>query len=137
MSYPLLVQPILDRHCVTCHKAGKSVPILTGEPTQTFTRSYEALREYVRWYEWGGESIQEIGTRPGHSGADESRLLKVLTDKTHAKDVSLPPEDNLRLCIWLDSNVPFYGTYEKETQLAQKAGQAVSPPMGQSGSPIE
>jgi hypothetical protein len=86
------------------------------------------LREYVRWYEWGGESIQEIGTRPGHSGADESRLLKILADATHAETVKLPPEDYLRLCIWLDANVPFYGTYEKEAHLAQKAGQSVPPP---------
>jgi len=131
MSYPLLVQPVLDRHCVTCHEAGKSEPILTGEPTQTFTRSYETLREYVRWYEWGGESIQEIGTRPGHSGADESRLLKVIEDATHAKAVALPREDYLRLCLWLDANVPFYGIYEKEAQSAQKAGQTVPPPLVQ------
>lgn len=128
MSYPLLVQPVLDRHCVKCHNDSKSPPVLTSEPAKTFTRSYESLRPYVRWYEWGGESIQEIGTRPGHSGADESRLLKILKDATHAEHVRLPPEDYMRLCIWLDANVPFYGTYEKEAELAQKAGQAVPPP---------
>ncbi len=128
MSYPLLVQTVLDRHCLTCHDAGKSPPILTSDPKGTFTQSYESLREYVRWYEWGGASIQEIGTRPGHSGADESRLLKVLKDAVHADHVNLPPEDYLRLCIWLDANVPFYGTYENEAQLAQKAGRAVPPP---------
>jgi hypothetical protein len=128
MSFPLLVQPVLDRHCVKCHDAGRSPPVLTGEPTSTFTKSYESLRDYVRWYEWGDKSIQEIGTRPGHGGADESRLLKVLKDAAHAEHVRLPPEDYLRLCIWLDANVPFYGTYEKEAQLAQKAGWAVPPP---------
>jgi len=131
MSYPLLVQPVLDRHCVKCHEAGESPPVLTVEPTSTFTKSYESLRAYVRWYEWGEKSIQEIGTRPGHSGADESPLLKVLRDATHAEHVSLPPEDYLRLCIWLDANVPFYGTYEKEAQSAQKAGQAVPAPSAQ------
>ncbi len=128
MSYPLLVQPVLDRHCVKCHDVGKTPPVLTSEPTDTFTKSYEGLRQYVRWYEWGGESIQEIGTRPGHSGADESRLLNVLKDMTHTESINLPPEDYRRLCIWLDANVPFYGTYEKEAQLAQKAGQVVPAP---------
>jgi hypothetical protein len=128
MSYPLLVQPVLDRHCVRCHDGSKSRPALTSEPTDTFTKSYESLRKYVRWYEWGDESIQEIGTRPGHSGADESRLLAILNDATHARQVELPPEDCLHLCIWLDANVPFYGTYEKDAQVAQKAGQAVPPP---------
>ena len=29
---------------------------------------------------------------------------------------------------WLDANAPFYGTYEKEAQLAQQTGQTVAPP---------
>jgi hypothetical protein len=132
MSYPLLVQPILDRHCLRCHDGSegdlKAPPILTGEPAGTFTQSYASLKPFVRWYEWGGNSIREIGTQPGHSGSDESRLLKIVQDKTHAKHVTLPPEEDLRLTLWLDGNVPFYGTYEKESQLAQQAGQAVPPP---------
>jgi hypothetical protein len=86
------------------------------------------LKPFVRWYEWGDKTIREIGTEPGRSGADESRLLKILADKTHAQHVTLSPEDDLCLTLWLDANVPFYGTYEKETQLAQQAGQAVPPP---------
>jgi len=132
LSYPLLVQPVLDRHCVRCHDGSqgelKATPVLTGEPKGSFTRSYESLKPYVRWYEWGGASIQEIGTRPGHIGADESRLLRIIQDKTHAEHVNLPKDDYLRLCIWLDGNVPFYGTYEKEAQLAQQAGHIVPPP---------
>ena len=132
LSYPLLVQPILDRHCIRCHDGSegelKAPPVLTGEPAGTFTRSYQSLKPFVRWYEWGDKTIREIGTEPGRSGADESRLLKVIADKTHARHVTLSPEDDLCLTLWLDANVPFYGTYEKETQLAQQTGQAVPPP---------
>ncbi len=136
LSYPLLVQPVLDRHCVRCHDgrrgeaclARTAPPALTGESGNAFTKSYESLRPYVRWYEWGGKSIREIGTQPGHSGADESRLLQVLRDTTHQQQVQLPQEDYLRLCLWLDANVPFYGTYEKEAQIAQQAGRVVPPP---------
>lgn len=132
MSYPRLVQPVLDRHCVRCHDGNqgelKAPPVLTGEPEGVFTKSYVNLKPYIRWYEWGGQSIREIGTEPGHIGADESRLPKILLDKTHAKHVTLSPEDDLRLTLWLDGNAPFYGTYEKEAQVAQQAGQAVPPP---------
>ncbi|HRR57855.1 MAG TPA: hypothetical protein P5057_12920, partial [Acidobacteriota bacterium] len=80
MSYPLLVQPVLDRHCVRCHDGSqgewKAPPVLTGEPEGAFTQSYASLKPFVRWYEWGDKSIREIGTEPGRSGADESRLLK-------------------------------------------------------------
>ena len=131
-SYPILVQPVLDRHCTRCHDGGqgelKAPPVLTADGAGTFTKSYEELKPYVRWYEWGGQSIREIGTEPGQIGADESRLLKVLADKTHAEQVKLPPEDYERLCIWLDGNAPFYGTYEKEAQVAQQAGHTVPPP---------
>jgi hypothetical protein len=101
---------------------------LTSEPAGTFSTSYESLRKYVRWYEWGGESITPIVTRPGRIGADESPLLKVLKDPIHTKHVHLSKEERRRIYIWLDANVPFYGTYEQQQQLAQKNGQAVSPP---------
>ena len=132
MSYPLLVQPVLDRHCTRCHDGGegelKAAPALTADAAGTFTKSYEELKPYVRWYEWGGQSIREIGTDPGHMGADESQLLKIVADKTHAEHVKLSPEDCEQLCIWLDGNAPFYGTYEKEAQVAQQTGHAVPPP---------
>jgi hypothetical protein len=135
MSYPLLVQPVLDRHCIGCHDGGrgamKAAPVLTGESAGTFSRSYQSLRPYVRWYEWGDKSIREIGTRPGEIGADQSRLLDILRDQTHAEHIELSDDDYLRLCIWLDGNARFYGTYEPALNLAQQAGQAIPPPSQQ------
>jgi len=129
---PVLVQPVLDKHCVHCHdgKAGdlKSELVLTSEPSGTFSTSYVSLRKYVRWYEWGGESITPIVTRPGRIGADESPLLKVLKDPIHKQHVHFSQEERQRINIWLDANVPFYGTYEQQQQLAQKSGQTVLPP---------
>ena len=110
------------RSCFGCHdgKEGdmKSALVLTGEHTEQFTRSYDDPKTYVRWYEWGGRTINEIATKPGHAGADESPLSKVLHDTLHAKHVQLPQEDLRRLYIWLDANAPFYGTYDKQQQLA-------------------
>ncbi len=131
-SYPRLVQPVLDRHCVRCHDGSKgpdkSPPVLTGEPAGTFTRSYESLKPYVRWYEWGGNSIRPITTKPGQMGADESPLAGILDDDSHRDHVRLSDADRRRIYIWLDGNAPFYGTYEKDAQLAQRNGQAVPPP---------
>ena len=131
-SYPRLVQPVLDRCCVRCHDGGeapgKSPPTLTGEPAGAFSRSYESLRPYVRWYEWGGDSIRPITTRPGEMGADKSPLARILDDATHAEEVHLAEEDRRRIYLWLDGNAPFYGTYEKESQQAQRTGQSVAPP---------
>jgi len=131
-SYARLVQPLLQEHCVRCHDGSpghlKSQLALTGDFAGTFSRSYESLKPYVRWYEWGGSSINQIVTRPGHIGADESPLLKVLEDPTHAEHIHLSEKDWRRLYIWLDGNAPFYGTYDREHQLAQRGGKAVPPP---------
>jgi len=132
-GYPRLVQPVLDRHCVRCHDGqageGKSPLVLTGEPSETFSKSYESLRPYVKWYEWGGSSITQVVTTPGRIGVDESPLINVIENPTHNKEVRLSAEDRSRLYIWLDGNIPFYGTYNKDTQLAQQLGKAVSPPV--------
>ena len=134
-SYCRLVQPVLDRHCVRCHDGsagpGKSRLALTSEPVGAFSRSYENLRPFVRWYEWGGKSIAQIVTRPGHGGADESRLVKILDDPTHATRAKLPAEDRRRLILWLDGNAPFYGVYGPEEQQAQRSGQSVPLPQVQ------
>jgi len=48
-SYPLLVQPVLDRHCLRCH-SGRKPPrgiVLTGQPQGHYTASYNVLARRV------------------------------------------------------------------------------------------
>ena len=129
MSYPRLVQPVLDRYCVSCHDGtqgpGKSKLDLTGAIDPPFTRSYKNLKPYLNWYAWGrGHHI----TLPGTLGADTSRLTTILRDKNHA-DVKLDDQSLRKLYLWMDANVPFYGTYWPEEQAAQLQGKAVDPPV--------
>jgi hypothetical protein len=123
---------VLERHCLRCHDGtsgpNKSDIVLSGEPTGTFTRSYESLRPYVRWHEWGGASITQTVTRPGHCGADESPLTGILDDANHRPHFDLPPVDRRRIYVWLDANAPFFGTYREDAQSKQRAGLAVRPP---------
>ena len=67
-------------------------------------------------------------TLPGHGGADESPLLRILEDQDHKPHLRLPAEDLSRLVLWLDANAPFYGTYSRPEQTAQRRGQAVPEP---------
>lgn len=132
LSYPLLVQPVLDRHCVRCHDGqagpGKSELALTRQVQDEFTRSYQNLKPFVRWNEWGGASLNPTATHPGRGGADQSPLTKVLDDANHASQLDLPEADRRRLYLWLDANAPFYGTYTQPERLAQLQGEAVPPP---------
>jgi hypothetical protein len=132
LCYPRLVQPVLDQHCIACHDgtkgADKSRLVLTGEPTGSFSRSYDSLRTFVRWYEWGAASIGAVATRPGQVGADASPLLTILEDSVHADRVRFSAADQERICAWIDGNAPFYGTYSEEEQRLQQRGKAVPPP---------
>jgi len=134
-SYARLVQPVLDARCVRCHdgkaepKKGegqKPRPVLTGQPAGAFSRSYQSLRPYVRWYEWGRNSISPIVTHPGRIGSDASPLTAILAGDRHRKRVKLTDAQRRRIYIWLDANVPFYGTYESAA-LAQAVGRPARP----------
>jgi hypothetical protein len=131
-SFPLLVQPVIDRHCVPCHDGqegqDKSKLALTADPAKPFSRSYQNLKPYLRWYEWGGESISQIATHPGQIGADASKLTNILEDQNHQAQVQWTDAERRRIYLWLDANVPFYGTYDPGEQLAQREGKSVAPP---------
>jgi hypothetical protein len=132
LSFPRLVQPVLNRHCVRCHDGSKgddkSALVLTGQPAETFSKAYHNLRPYVRWYEWGGNSIEQIVTRPGRMPSHESTLPAILSDTVHKDATKLDEAELRRIYLWLDANAPFYGTYEVAEQLAQRNGQPVDPP---------
>lgn len=129
-SFARLVQPVLDRHCTGCHSSGPKAnarPALTGESQGDFSVSYENLKPSVRWYEWGGKSIAQAVTFPGHGGAEESPLMRILEDTNH-KEAGLSAAERERIVIWLDGNAPFYGTYSVSERLAQHRGEAIPPP---------
>jgi len=123
--YPRLIQPILNAHCIRCHDGStgtdKSPLVLTGEPNDRFTRSYNNLAPYLLA---PGDTI----TRPGKLGADISPLTGILAAEAHRAYVELPDEQRRILYLWLDSNVPFFGTYEEHDLPAQLQGLAVAPP---------
>ena len=131
ISYPRLVQPVLDRSCVSCHDGtpgpNKSELVLTGELAGQFTRSFESLKPFARVYEWGGNSIHQTVSVPGRMPSNESPLSAILDDETH-REIALTETDRHRLYIWLDANSPFYGTYSQTEQFAQQQGQPVAVP---------
>ncbi len=129
-SYPRFIQPILDRRCVKCHDGSenaKAGPALTGEKTARYTRSYDELRDYLKWYEWGGNNYREIATFPGECGADISPLSNVLLDDNH-KDVGLTDDERRDLYLWMDALIPFYGVYDEQQQALQQDGQKIAMP---------
>ncbi|MBR5627282.1 MAG: PD40 domain-containing protein [Thermoguttaceae bacterium] len=129
MSYPVLIQPILDRACVSCHDGSENgiAPDLTGESEEEFSRSYNNLEPYLRWYEWLGKTIRRISSLPGECGCDMSPLTVILDDENHL-NIGLSPKDRATINFWLDANVPFYGTEDPEDQKRQLNGEIIPIP---------
>ena len=122
-NYVKLVQPVLDKHCISCHNEGGKNPILTGKiDDKLWTPSYRNLQPYAFYYDGGGQFV-ESKTYPGKFGALASKLYQIV-EKGHKK-VKLTDEELHRLALWLDCNSDFYGTYEHLE--AQRRGEIVFP----------
>ena len=127
-SFPILVQPVLEKHCIKCHteqKAkGKKCPDLSkGKIGRNFFNSYKNLRKHAFFFD--NASWTTPRTIPGKFGAQASKLYQMLA-KGHNK-LKLPPEDMHRITLWLDSNSDFFGSYENLE--AQAKGEVVRPTM--------
>jgi hypothetical protein len=119
IHYPTDVQPILDRHCTSCH-SGKRLDgglDLSGTMTEYFSRSYESLmtRPLVAYIQefYGPQpdgQITNVEPVPPRSvGSHASRLMTILRRGHY--DVKMSPDEFIRLATWIDANGPYYGTY--------------------------
>ncbi|MFV1964891.1 MAG: hypothetical protein ACC628_05675 [Pirellulaceae bacterium] len=129
-SYVRLVQPVLDAHCVACHREHETLD-LSGATQGEYgwSRSYANLAEkYGFFFHVTNGSIHSgvhggSRTVPGQFGARAAPLRKYL-DRQHY-GVTLNAEERRRITLWLDCNSEFYGAYEKI--LAQAQGEVVYP----------
>jgi len=115
-SWPLrfdrLVQPVLDRHCVSCHRPGSGKP---GATTIDLTPvgAYETMvgigkpsaRDHVKLRYQRGESV------PGKCVARQSALLKMLTASRPHHGVTLDADSRERLVTWLDTYAQRLGSF--------------------------
>ena len=114
-SYPILVQPVLEKNCVACHAKsqaeGKKAPDLTrGAPgNNNWFASYDSLKNFS--FFWDNAVFDNVpDSMPGQIGARRSRLYQMLTKGHH--DVKLSREDMHRLTLWLDCNSDFLGSFD-------------------------
>jgi hypothetical protein len=121
--YPQLVQPVLDRHCVACHRKEAKAPELAAAEGQC--RSHRVLGKYAFAWSGGNGTAGREGSRttPGAFGARAARLYRMLIEGHHK--VKPSRDDLYRIALWLDCNSNFYSAYrDRDTQLA---GQLVLP----------
>lgn len=143
-SYPLLVQPVLDKHCVKCHGGERTEGdvVLTSEVPESeerrrssFSLSYLELAPLVKYAQWGAMeddqdfrvSNSEPITKPDFFGSRTSPLI-IMLRKGH-EGVELNDEEFERLITWADNNALFYGTFDPEDQARQLRGERIKGPL--------
>ncbi len=123
LSYPILVQTVLDQKCVSCHSGPKPAAnlALTGEPEGHYTRSYNALVGRVPFSDMNnGEAL----SKPGRFGSHGSPLMSLLL-ADHA-GVKLTRDEIGRIATWMDVSALFYGTFDVKDQEKQQRGQRIA-----------
>ena len=109
-DYPRDIQPIWDRHCVSCHSAEKPLGhvILTGDNNEWFTQSFYELFAYDQVSDvW---AWSEIGNNPPYGfGTAASPLMDKIDERHYGVKLSQQEHDMVRL--WIESSAPFTGTY--------------------------
>ncbi len=117
LRYDRLVQPVLDRHCVSCHR-----PDAPDEAAAKFDltaeKSYEAmvaygkpsLHDHVLHRYREGRSIARAGA------AQESRLLALLREGDGHYDVRLDDDAFARLVTWMDTYAQRLGSFSPDQE---------------------
>lgn len=126
VDYPGMVQPILDKHCTSCHGGEKGIAAgvdLSGAWTEYFNISYENLaarRQTQLVADWiagidcmngtAWWSSQLFGPRKHGSGAAPLAQLLVSGHGGHIPNLTRPERD--LLLAWIDSNGLYHGTWD-------------------------
>jgi len=106
------VQPVFDKYCIKCHSGAdpKKGLDLSGDKTRFFNMAYDSLlnRKMVQ-YQWLLTAPVK-NWKPLTTGSRVSKLVQMI-EKKHSK-VNVDDESRRRIYIWIDANVPYYGTYD-------------------------
>ncbi len=131
-GYSRIVQPVLDKHCISCHGwEGKAGGLeLSGDKTDFFNVSYEYLvrkgtgserhagggtSRYTAWISsYNGQESNILEIKPGRWGAKASLLGSVVEsghpDKAGKPRISMTAAEKHKLYMWMDLNCPYYQT---------------------------
>ncbi|MCL2104888.1 MAG: hypothetical protein FWH21_07545, partial [Kiritimatiellaeota bacterium] len=110
-SFQAEIQPILDKHCVSCHDYGKKAGAklnLAGDRDIYFSTSYVDL--------WALNFISCVGAGPAEIqqayswGSGKSKFIEKSLSG-HGR-VTMPAEELNKLITWVDINAPYYPRYE-------------------------
>jgi hypothetical protein len=122
-SWPLrfdqLVQPVLDRHCVECHRPNGLDPV-AAKLNLLSTNAYSALLGFGK-DDLKTQAFERDRSLPNQAVTAHTRLWKCLTEPKGHHGVQLAADDLNRLATWMDTYAQRVGHFsdEQERQLRE------------------
>lgn len=127
MNFTRIVQPVLDRNCVSCHHGGAGADAAfdlrggrliaaphAGDadegPQHKVSTSFLALLPHVKYVRVNGYGGEKLPLKPYAYGSAVSPLMTML-EKDHHK-VKLNAADWQAIAAWIDCNAPYFGSYD-------------------------
>ncbi len=109
LSFGRTVQPVLDRHCISCHGLDQQQkPNLLATRDGQFTASYKGLSAYAKVYKTSPNASGHL-SRPKELYSHGSVLAELLLD--NHQNINMDDEGFSRIIDWLDVNAQAYGDY--------------------------
>jgi len=108
-DFPRDIQPILDRHCLSCHDYDKRAGsvILSGDRGPVYSHSYYTLTIHNQIADGRNKAVSNYPPRA--LGTSGSKLLGKLTPAHHG--VTVDAHELKMVKFWIESGAPYPGTY--------------------------
>ena len=110
IDYPRDVQPLWDKHCISCHSSenyGGKLD-LTGDKTSMHSMSYVRLTLQGKWVV-DNRNRAKSNFGPYEIGSGSSTLLKYIEPEHYG--VNLSQEEKNLVRLWIDTSATYTGTY--------------------------
>lgn len=126
VDYPSMVQPVLDKHCVSCHGGQRGIAAgmdLSGGWTEHFSISYENLAnrretQLIAYWIAGIDCMNGTAPwsvqlfRPRAHGSGAAPLADLLVKGHDGQIPNLSRSQRDLLLAWIDTNGLYYGTWD-------------------------
>lgn len=119
LRYDRLIQPVLDRACVSCHQAG-------GKDARAAALNLSGPKSYDALLNFAGQDLKKLAFEKdrsvvGECAARKSRLWAILSDPNGHEGVRLGADDLGRFAVWMDLYAQRQGHFsdQQEKQLEE------------------
>ena len=118
VDYPSMVQPVLDKHCVSCHGGEEGVADgidLSGGWTTAFNISYETLikNQLVGFLRCQNNDEKATEILPPYThGSGAAPLADLILDGHEGRIKNMTQAEKNLILAWIDGNCNYYGTWD-------------------------